>query len=47
MTFDTDRIISHGWPLFEVFNSEETCKDLFINTWLCSKASSCLIVFEN
>lgn len=47
MTLDTDHIISHGWCVFEVFNSEVTLKDLFINTWLCSKPSSCLIVFKN
>jgi hypothetical protein len=31
MAFDTDHIISHGWHLFEVFDSELTGKDLFIN----------------
>jgi hypothetical protein len=32
MTFDTDYIISHDWCVFEVFNSEVTHRDLFINT---------------
>jgi hypothetical protein len=32
MTFDTDHIISHGWCVFEEFNSEVAHKDLFINS---------------
>jgi hypothetical protein len=47
MTFSANRVISCGWFVFELSISEETPKDLFINTLPCSKPTSCLIVFEN